>query len=86
MVTRGLCFCDVIRRIALFNSPFDDKLVVLKINSYQNTHERKKNQAYVHRKYIHISNFNQSDSINEMLGDNAHFYFFSTLNVSFTKN
>ena len=42
MVTRGLCFCDVIRRIALFNSPFDDKLVVLKINSYQNTHERKK--------------------------------------------
>ena len=42
MATRGLCFCDVIRRIALVNSPFDDKLVVLKINSYQNTHERKK--------------------------------------------
>ena len=45
MATRGLCFCDVIRRTALVNSPFDDKLVVLKINSYQNTHERKKTQA-----------------------------------------
>ena len=36
------CYCGLIRRIASVNSPFDDKLVVLKMNSYQNNHERKK--------------------------------------------
>ena len=30
LITRGLCFCGVIRRIASVNSPFDDKLVGLK--------------------------------------------------------
>ena len=41
LITRGLCFCGVIRRIASVNSPFDDKLVGLKKILNQNTHERK---------------------------------------------